>query len=228
MAITLGNLTFDEAHTTFEEQYEEVAGRDERVVLVKGLIAGGSSIADVETMLDAVLDAASAEDFSVALSLRDGRQLYVRRDQFERQILREKRCGAFTLKLRARDPFEESTAITETPWSLAASGATLNVASSGNVSAHGVIALVATGAVIDPSFSDGVNTVVYSGTVGDGETLTFDGAAQRVTLEGVDVTPYSSGRFPVIDPDGTTLTYSDDDASSHTASVTVAYRDRWW
>ncbi len=228
MAITLGSLTFDEAHTTFEEQYEEVAGRDERVVLVKGLIAGASTIADVESMLDAIIDAASAEDYSVALSLRDGRQLFVRRDQFERQILREKHCGAFTLKLRARDPFEESTAVTETPWSVAASGATINVASSGNVPSHAVISLVATGAVIDPSFSDGENMIGYSGTVADGETLVFDGPARRVTLEGVDVTPYSAGLFPVIDPSGTTLTYSDDDASSHTAEVTVAHRDRWW
>lgn len=228
MAITLGSYTFDEAHTTFEEQYEEVAGRDERVVLVKGLIAGASTIADVESMLDSVLDAASVDDYSAALSLRDGRQLFVRRDQFERQILRERTCGAFTLKLRARDPFEESTVATETPWNIAASGATLNVASSGNVAAHAVIALVATDAVVDPSMSDGLNTIVYSGTVSDGETLEFDGATHRVILEGVDVTAYSSGDFPVIDPDGTTLVYTDDDASSHTASVTVTHRDRWW
>ncbi len=228
MAITLGSLTFDEGHTTFEEQYEEVAGRDERVVLVKGLIAGESTVAGVESRLDAVLDAASVDGFTVALSLREGRRLFVRRESFERQVLRERACGAFTLTLRARNPFEESTLATQDNWSILASGSTLSVSSSGNESALAVISLVASGTVVDPSFSDGTNGVAYSGSMADGETLVFDGVERRATLESVDVTPYVSGDFPVVDPAGTTLTYTDDAASSHTGSATVVYRDRWW
>jgi len=228
LAITLGSLTFDEAHTAFEEQYEEVAGRDERVVVVKGLVAGESTVAAVESKLDAVLDVASVDGFSVALSLRDGRRLFVRREGFERQILRERMCGAFTLTLRARNPFEESVSETQTPWNIVASGATLAASSSGNVAAKAVISLDATGTIVDPSFSDGVNTVAYSGTVADSEVLVFDGVSQRATLDGVDVTPYVSGDFPIVDPAGTTLTYVDDASSSHMASVTVAYRDLWW
>jgi hypothetical protein len=56
----------------------------------------------------------------------------------------------------------------------------------------------------------------------------MDGRSGVVTLEGADVTPYTSGEFPRIAPEGTTLTYEDDAASSHTAAVTVAFRDRWW
>lgn len=228
MAITLGSFTFDEAHTTFEEQYEEVAGRDERVVIVKGLIAGESTVPAVESKLDAVLDAASVDGYTLALSLRDGRRLLVRRDAFERHVLRERMCGAFTLRLRARDPFEESATVVQTPWNVPASGATLNLSSGGNAAAHAVLSMAATGSVVDPSFSDGVRTIAYSGIVADGETLVFDGVLRRVTLEGADVTPYASGDFPVIDPAGTTLTYADDVSSSHTASVTVRHRDRWW
>ena len=228
MAITLGSFAFDEAHTTFEEQYEEVAGRDERIVVVKGLIAGESTIAAVESKLDAVLDAASVDGSTIALSLRDSRWLFVRREAFERQVLRERMCGAFALTLRARNPFEESVAETETPWSIAASGATLAVSASGNVASPVVISMVATGTIVDPSFSDGLHTIAYSGTVSDGETFVFDGALRQASLEGVDVTPYVSGVFPDLEPSGTTLTFIDDAASSHTAAVTVAYRDRWW
>jgi hypothetical protein len=221
-------LTFDEAHTTFEEQYEEVAGQDERIVLVKGLVAGESTIAAIESQLDAVLGVASVDGFSVALSLRGGRRLFVRREGFERQILRERMCGAFTLTLRARNPFEESATETQTPWNIVDSGATLAASSYGNVAAKAVISLDATGVVVDPSFSDGVNTIAYSGTVADSEVLLFDGVLQRATLDGVDVTPYVTGNFPLVEPAGTTLTYVDDASSSHTASVTVAYRDLWW
>lgn len=228
MAITLGSVTFDEGQTSFDERYEEVAGRDERVVVVKGSIGGLSSVAAVESALDAVLDAASVDGFSAVLSLRDGRRLFVQREAFERQVLRDRLCGAFTLTLRARNPFEESVSETQTPWSISASGATLNVSSSGNVFAMPSISLVATGTVIDPSFSDGVNAIAYSGSVADGETLVFDGVLHRATLEGVDVTPYVAGDFPRVAPEGTTLTYTDDASSSHTATVTVAYRDRWW
>ncbi len=228
MAITLGSFEFDEAHTTFEEQYEEVAGRDERVVVVKGLIAAENSVVAVESKLDAVLDAASADGFTAALSLRDGRRLFVMREAFERQVLRERMCGAFTLTLRARDPFEESVSETQLPWSVTSSGETLAAGASGNVASATVISIVATGAIVDPSFSDGVNTISYSGTASDGEKLIFDGDARQAILEGVDVTPYVSGDFPVVEPGGTTLTYVDDASSSHAAAVTVAYRDRWW
>jgi hypothetical protein len=61
-----------------------------------------------------------------------------------------------------------------------------------------------------------------------GSVLVFDGVNQVVTLDGEDVSPYSSGVFPRIAPGGTTLTYTGDAASSHLASVTVSHRARWW
>ena len=75
---------------------------------------------------------------------------------------------------------------------------------------------------------DGTRTLAYSGTVADGESLVLDSAAGTASLNGQDVTPYTSGVFPRVAPEGTTLTYVDDATSSHTASVTVAFRDRWW
>lgn len=228
MATTLGPVTFDETQTTVREKQEEVGGRNERAVTVSGVITDCASVAEIEADLDAIIDAASVEEYTAALSLRDGRRLWVRREGFMREIKGEALVGSFKLDLAARDPFEESVAETAIVWNVSASGAEQAAASAGNVYAKPVIEIVATGDVVDPRISDGKRTISYSGVVQDGETLVFDAMVGMVTLEGVDVTPYTSGVFPRIAPEGTTLTYTDDAASSHTAAVTVRFRDRWW
>lgn len=228
MPVTLGAVSFDETHTTVREKLEEVGGRNERRVTISGLVLGESAVADIEVQLDAILDAASVEDYSAALSLRAGRRLLVRRNAFKREIRGDELVGAFTLELEAREPFEESEDETQLPWAIAVSGATLNAMSAGTLYAEPVIAITATGTLINPAVSDGTRTLAYSGSVADGETLVIDGVASRATLEGADVTPYTTGAFPRIPAEGATLTYTDDAASSHTASATVTFRDRWW
>lgn len=228
MPLTLGDVIFDEAHTHVREYYEEVGGRDERRIIVSGLIVGENATAEIEARLDAILDAASAADYSAELSLRAGRRLRVRRNTFRREISAEKLVGAFELELHARDPFEEATAPTITDWPIAASGATLELAAEGNVESPAIITLIAAGDVVGPSFSDGERALAYAGTVVDGQELRIDGGARTVTLDGEDVTAYTAGAFPLIAPEGTTLTYTDDPSGSHTASASVEFRDRWW
>ena len=228
MAITLGPVTFDDAHTTIREKLEEVGGRNERRITISGAIVGQNTVAAIEAQIDAILDAASVEDFSAELSLRPGRRLFVRRNEFSREVQGEALVGAFKLELEAKNAFEESTSITTVNWTVTASGQTQAASSSGTVYAKPKISLVATGTIVDPSFSDGSRTISFSGTVQDGETLVLDADAATATLEGSDVTPYTSGSFPRISPEGVTLTYVDDAASSHTAQITVTYRDRWW
>lgn len=228
MAVTLGPVTFDEAHTTVSEKLDEVGGRNEREVTISGMIVGQNTVAAIESQIDAILDAASVEDFSAELNLRSGRRLFVRRKTFKREVQGAALVGAFTVELEAKDTFEESTALTTVNWIVTASGQTKAAASAGTVYAKPKFSLVATGTIVDPAISDGTRTLAYSGTVQDGETLELDMAASTATLEGVDVLPYTSGRFPRISPEGTTLTYTDGAASTHTAQITVTYRDRWW
>lgn len=228
MAITLGSLTFDEGHTSVVEKHEEVGGRDGRRIELQGLILGEHSVADIEACLDAILDTSSVESYETALTVREDRQMWVRRVKFSREISRQPLVGSFTLELEAEDPFEESIEEQEVEWVIAASGATKTLSSDGNVFSKPVITLVADGDVVNPSFSDGTRSLTYLGTVGDGETLEIDGPAGEVTLGGVNVTPYTSGCFPRVEPEGTTLTYTDDASSSHSAAVTVAFLDRWW
>ena len=228
MPITLGTVVLDAQHTSVQEKLEEVGGRDERVIALKGFITGLADAAAIEAALDALLDAASVEDYSAALSVRAGRRLLVRRNSFRREVDAAKCVGAFTLELHAQQPFEESEIETAVVWAIMASGATAAVSAAGNVDALPRIALTAIGDVINPSISDGTNTIAYAGIIGDGETIVFDSNTRTATLEGVDVTPYTTGVFPRIAPEGTTLTYTDDELSAHTAAATIYYRDRWW
>lgn len=227
MPITLNGLAFDETHTAVREKYEEVGGRDARVVTLTGLVVNEPSLAGIETRLDAVLAAASEEEGSAELSLRPGRRLWVKRAAFTREVVRDRRVGTFELRLEAREPCEESVVLHSEPWDVAFSGSTLLVTPSGNAPAPATLTLVANGPIVNPSFTDGERVIAYAGSLAAGQTLSFDGAGERVTLDGEDVTPYASGLFPRLAPGGTTLAYTDDPAGGHAAAVTVAYRDRW-
>ncbi|MCC6695523.1 MAG: phage tail family protein [Candidatus Hydrogenedentes bacterium] len=228
MAVTLGSYTFDLAHTAVREAHQEVGGRRERVVEINGVIVGESSPAAIEAKLDAILSASASDTYTAALSLREGRRLLVRRTEFERHVSPDALTGAFVLKLHARDPIEESITTATVNWTVQVSGSTLPLTTEGTAPAPLSISLFAIGDVVNPAFDDGERTITYSGTVPDGSTLVFDGVTQRVTLDGEDVTPYTQGLFPCVDPVSSTLRYTDAAASSHHANVTVAYRERWW
>lgn len=228
MGIVLGAIEFDELNTSAREKHEEVGGRDGRRIEISGVIAGEQTTAAIEAKLDAILAASSCEDYSAALSLRPDRRLWVRRVQFRRDVSPSTRVGSFVLVVEAKSPFEEAVEAQTIPWAINTQEAELAVSTGGNAAALPVLTLAASGAVITPSFSDGTRAIVFAGTVQDGEVLVLDSAEGKATLEGEDVTAYTSGLFPRIPPSGTTLRWSDDAASSHLATVTVELRDRWW
>lgn len=228
MAITLGSLTFEDDCTTVRERYAETGGRDARIVEISGAVLGEHTADAIEDRLDAVLAAASDADYGTALSLRPGRRLWVRRASFTRETAADRLVGSFELRLDARDPFEESSEENTITWAISASGVTQPVPVTGNAEALPVITLTASGNVVRPQFSDGVRMLLYDGVVQDGSVLMLDSAAGMATLDGEDVTAYTQGAFVRLAPPSALLTYTDDEASSHAAAVTVAYRDRWW
>ncbi len=228
MAITLAGVMFDPGHTAVKERHEEVGGRRERSIELTGLMVGKTSVAAIEAELDGILDAASCEDYGAALSVRPDRRLWVRRDSFTREVEPSTLVGSFTLKLKAKSPFEESENVISQLWTIAASGAAKNVAAGGNVFALPIVTMAAQADLINPAISDGTRTIAFGGIVGTGQTVIFDAVAGTVLLDGEDVTPYTTGEFPRVAPEGTTLTYTDDAASGHAASASIEYRDRWW
>lgn len=228
MAIMLGNIALDEAYTAVQERFEEVGGRDARIVRLTGLIVGAHTLDDIEARLDAVLDAASQEDYAAALIIRPGRRLFVRRTEFTREVSRATLTGSFVLQLEARNPFEESVALRIEPWAIETSGASLHLSAAGNASAQPVITVTALEDLVHPALADGERAIVYEGLVPAGAELLFHAADRTVTLNGSDVTPYALGLFPRIAPEGSTLTYTDAPESAHRAAAVIAWRDRWW
>ena len=228
MAIKLNSYEFDDENSSVRDRMEEVGGKDERRFVLSGLIVGKSSIEEVESELDLILDESSKADYGAKLSLRDGREFSVERERFERKVGEGELVGAFELELRAGDPFEHATEETTDQWNVTGSGQTKEATAAGNVYSKPRLTLTASGSVVSPSISDGTRTIAYAGTVADGEVLVFDAGAGAVTLEGEDVLPYTTGEFPRILPEGTTLEYVDDESSSHTATIGIAFRDTWW
>jgi len=228
MAIRLNSYIFDSENTSVRDRMEEVGGKDERRFVLRGLIVGKSSVDELESEIDTILDEASQTDYGATLSLRDDREFRVERERFERKVGEEELIGAFELELRARDPFEYATEETVEQWNVTGSGQVKQVTAVGNVYSNPRFTLTASGNVVNPSISDGTRTITYLGTVANGEVLVFDAAAGTVTLEGEDAIPYTTGEFPRISPEGTTLEYTDDESSSHTAGIEIAFRDRWW
>ena len=228
MAITLGAITFDPARTRVREKHAETGGHLGRHIEISGTVLAENAPEEVEAALDAILAAASNEDFTAALSLRDGRRLFVRRAGFTREVCRDSRAGAFVLDLESRDPFEEAAIGYSLPWAITASGATKSCPTLGNAPTAPVFHVGASGTLVNPGFSDGARTIRYWGSINPATTLTFDGAARKVIRDGLDATAYTTGEFPAIFPGNTTITYTDDPASSHQLNVFVVYADRWW
>lgn len=228
MAMTLGEVRFDPRATHVREQLEEVGGRDERRIILSGVVSGLSTRAEIEARLDAIVQAASADDWSAALQLRPGRRLRVRRDAYTREIDASGRTGSFELKLGARDPFEESTDAVTIAWAIDGDGATCALDTDGNASARPVVTLTAVTDLVSPGLDDGERRIVYDGIVHAGSVLVFDAVEGRALLDDADVTPYAFGAFPLVSPGGTTLAYRGDPSAPLEAAATIAYRHRWW
>ena len=225
MSIALNGVTLDAGRTAVREWYETVGGRDRRRIELQGTVEAASRAKMTET-LDAILAAASAADYSAALSLRPGRVIHVRRVAFMREPAPDAPQAAFTLQLESEGPFEYAESVTETAWPIADGGAVLTIEPKGNAPALVVVTLEAESDLVKPAIGDGERVMEYLGVAGVGEVIVFDGVEGEVTLNGEDVTPYSAGDFPRLEPGGTALTFTAE--SGGTAQGQAAYRDQWW
>lgn len=227
MAVSVGGHALDGASTVVREEYEMVGGSQTRAIRITGLVRGAGDLAALIEALDSIARAAS-ESVPAEISLRAGRRLFARRERFSREVNARALAGQFVLDLRADDAWEESEVLKESAWSIGLSGATLDVVNGGNAVAMPVASLAADNVLVTPGLGDGVRNLVYEGTVPNGSTLVIDSMLRRVLLDGADVTPYTSGEFPILEPGETALEYTDDPASSHLVSAVVTFRDRWW
>lgn len=226
MPVTLGPISFDEARVVVREKHDEVAGRTVRLVTLTVLLDHAPTLAALEGRLDAIASAAPCDGYAI-LSLRPRRRLHVRRLAVSRAIARARLMGSLELKLESRDPTEEADTPRIEVWRTALSGFSRSCLTEGNAPAFPRITLVAGAPVVEPSLSDGIRTITYRGVLTPAQTLVIDGETGRVSLDGEDVTPYTTGDPPRILPPEATLTFGDADDSSHDATITLEYRDRW-
>lgn len=228
MPITLGSYTFDERLTSVTEKLEEVGGRDERRITIKGMIVGKETTQEIHDELDLILAAASAQDYSTELAIRSSRRLMVRRDGFVRDVRGESLTGGFTLELNALYPYEESDSETQLVWPVFLSGDTLPVAPGGNAVTDMKFTLTPSLDMVNPYFTDGLNKFLYNGTVTGGSTLVIDGVNRTVSLNGDDALAYTVGTFPRLDPAGTTLLFGCNAGFGQSGTVLIDFRARWF
>lgn len=227
MGITLGEYAFGESVTSVRESLKERGGRDARVVLIKGVLEGFASVAALEAELDALVAAASDAE-EVALVLRPGRRLWVKRTGFVREVYRDALTAAFELSLEAPDAVEEAEEESVVAGVYTDTQQTLSVPANGNTPARPRIALVPEGPLTRPSVGVGDSALTYDGVVAAGQSLVVDAAAGAVLLDGVDVTPYTAGVPPLLAPGSNILTYADESISIPNIAVTVRFHSRWW
>lgn len=116
----------------------------------------------------------------------------------------------FEIPLKMSDPFIESLE----EHSLIGSGTITNA---GNFETGLIIEIA--GPVINPSVTVGTDTLKYTGTIADGETLIIDTDKQTVKIGNTNVAGDYNGVFPSIPPGDTSITAS--------SNVTVKWRDKW-
>jgi hypothetical protein len=227
MGVMLGGYAFDAARIAVTEKHEEVGGRDARVIQIRGVVEAATPAA-VEAALDAMLAAASNDDEQTALSLRAGRRLWVRRTGFTREVSADTGMGSYLLTFEARDPFEESVEETAVVWSITASGQTNVFSTMGSAETKPKIVFRASTALMSFQFSDGARSLSFVGAVGTMSEVVIDPDAGCVTIDGVDVTPYTTGEFPRISAGGRVLGFTCAPGSDIAVTASLYYRDRWW
>jgi len=227
MGITLGGYAFGDTVTAVRESLKERGGRDARVVLIKGLLEGFPSVAALEAELDALVAAASDAE-EVALTLRPGRRLWVKRTGFVREVYRAALTAAFELSLEASDAVEEAEEESVVAGVYTDTQPSLSVPTLGNTPARPRITLVPSAAVTRPSVGVGDSVLTYEGIVAAGQSLVVDAAAGAVWLDGVDVTPYTIGIPPLLAPGNNAIAYQDETTPTPDIAVTLHFRNRWW
>jgi Siphovirus-type tail component, C-terminal domain len=226
---SIGDYTFDESATRIVSDLRMVEKRLRREISIVGMLEGFVSASALYSEMEALEK--EIEKFAVGevtLSLVSGRFLNGKILRHRKTVDEAQRVASFRLILLSEDRFERSIEFHQETLIITASGNDIEVENAGSADSLPTLTLTATGELVDPAISDGTNTLSWSGTLSAGDTLVLDCDAHRAIKNGSEnVLASMSGQWPTLPPGETTLTYSDDISSSHSASLVVGYYDFW-
>jgi hypothetical protein len=226
MIPTLGDYTLDQWRAAVVEKQRYDNGRWRRSILIHGTADTFESASLLTAALD-TLAAATLAPEPVLLRLRPGRAVAVRLRGFEKTCHDDAIAGAFTLELEGLTPWEESDVPATHEVQVTASGVVCDIACSGSLPVPLSLTFTATGMVLLPAFSDGVNTLAYAGVLQIGDILEVDSVSRKVFLNGDDVSSQATGDFLLLRPQTTQIGFQADPEGEHTGTLTLTWRERW-
>jgi len=140
--------------------------------------------------------------------------------QYQRQI---------ELRAMLAEPYQMSATEHTTVWDVSTSGDTDTFANAGNKEVEPAIQIVCdTASLINPVISDGTRSLTVTGTMSKDDSLVIARDWTALLNGSTDWSGKLSGDYPQLAKSATTtLTYTDDGASSHDATVNVVWRDFW-
>ncbi len=227
--VTIGDYSFPERSTAVDIESKFIDGKLKKIVRIDAIVLGSGSASDFSANIEDLEGEVERFDRGEAdLSVTSGRYYRGTRLALRRTVDSESKFGAFEILLLTDDRFERSSALHEEEKTITASGDTLTVSQEGNADALPEITLTATGDLVYPTLSDGTRSLTYNGTISAGSVLVIDADAKTAILDGeTNALPKITGSFPVLSPGDTTLTYTDNEDSSHDAVLVVRFRDTW-
>ena len=226
MITTLGDYALDQWRAAVVEKQRYDNGRWKRSILIRGTADTFDSSSQLTEALD-TLAAATLAPEPVLLRLRPGRAVAVRLRGFEKTCHEDAIAGAFTLELEGLTPWEESDGPATHAVSVTGDGVVCDIACSGSLPSPLSLTFTATGMVLLPVFSDGINTLAYAGVLQIGDILEVDSVSRKVFLNGDDVSSQTTGDFLVLYPQTTQIGFQADPEGAHTGTLTLTWRERW-
>lgn len=227
--VTLGGFVFPEQRTFVRVRTREVLSRVRKEIEIYSLLIHYASLEGLRGDLEALEGELEKLDRGeVSLSIHEGRYFMGRRRDLQRFVEPRHLAATIHLLVLTEDRFERSVEEHQETLALSESGQAMVVSQAGSGLAFARFLLTAGGTLVKPRISDGTRSVVFEASLESGETLELDGDARTAKRNSSEnVLHLVSGEFPLLSPGDTTITYTDDEASSHTGTLEVRYRDLW-
>ncbi len=224
----IGSYEFKQGNSWAKVQTKDILSRLRKEITIHSIIESNSRDALYGNLEQMERQIELFNQGSAALSLYDGRYYKGTRREYHRLVEDDSLIASIRLLIQTEDIFERSDTVYETNKEISSSGETIEVENIGNTESPPIIILTAIGTIVEPSFTCGENTLLYSGTLVAGDVLNIDCDAKSAIINGTENVLFNTaGDFPLISPGENLFAYEDDNTSSHKALLLIKHQDYW-